>query len=363
MPLSRNNPITCNEAASVWMHRGIDLLHENGPTSLEEAVRCFDEAIALRRTLPLAEDPRYRYGLAAGWMNRGDALARLGEKEQLAESVKSYDEALRLLRDLPLEEDPLYPRRLGIAWINRGFACQKEGTAPAQGEAIRCFREALAVLEDSTVAAIVDLGLLRAGALTNLAGVLLDAPDQSAAEARCAARQALSLIREDERSDLIAAEAGFKARHVLCRAIAAESRDGKSIGPEQITEAIDAVDEGLALARHWEQRGESGFRELAEDLFRFGCRVYQRGQPRFLAEFILESLDPEKTAGVPPLNREIHEAAVAALWSALTEIQRDGFQSLSTPRFGQLLENLRTLRVTEERLEQLRRACTLTPDP
>ena len=78
--------------------------------------------------------------------------------------------------------------------------------------------------------------------------------------------------------------------------------------PELIEEATDAVDEGLALARHWEQRGESGFRALAEDLFRFGCRVYQAGQPQFLAEFILESLDPEKADGVLPLGREMHEA-------------------------------------------------------
>jgi tetratricopeptide (TPR) repeat protein len=288
-------------------------------------------------------------------MNRGDALVRLGTKEQLAESVKSYDEALMLLRSLPLEEDPLYPRRLAIAWINRGFARQK-GSFPADvTEAIRCFREAITVLENSPAAAISDLDLLRAGALTNLVGALLNTSDQPGTEARSLAHQALALVKETERNNATAAEAGFKARHVLCRAIAAESRDGKSIPQELIAEATNAVDEGLALARHWEQRGESGFRALAGDLFRFGCRVYQAGQPHFLAEFILESLDPEKGNGTLPFNQETHEAAVAALWNALKEIQRDGFQSLSTPRFEQLLENLRDLSVTEERLEQLRR--------
>ena len=87
---SVRHPTDCNELASIWMHRGLNLLSTNTPASLEEAVRCFDEAIALRRTFPLAENSRHRYGLAAGWMNRGDALARLGTKEQpLAESVKS----------------------------------------------------------------------------------------------------------------------------------------------------------------------------------------------------------------------------------------------------------------------------------
>lgn len=359
MALPRHPPTVGQDPAAAWMHRGIDLLNmATTPAGLEEAVRCFDQAIALRRLLPLAENSRYRYGLAAGWMNRGDALARLGAKEHLAESVKSYDEALRLLRTLPLDEDPLYPRRLAIAWINRGFAWQK-GNSPADAtEAIRCFREALAVLEDSPAALIADQGLLRAGALTNLAGALLNTSDQPAPEARRLAHLALALIEGTERTDAPAAEAGFKARHVLCRSIAAEFGDGKSIPPELRTVTTNAVDDGLALARYWEQRGERGFRALAEDLFRFGCRVYPAGQPRVLAEFILENLDPENADGVPPLNREMREAAVAALWNALKEIQRAGFPSPSTPRFGHLLENLRHLRVTEERLERLRQVAT-----
>lgn len=342
-----------NEQASVWMHRGIDLLNTNLPANLEEAVRCFDEAIALRRTLPLGENPRYRYGLAAGWMNRGDALARLGTKEQLAESIRSYDEALGLVQTLPLGEDPLYPRRLAIAWINRGFTRQKELSAEA--DALYCFQKALAVLESPPARAIADLALLQAGTQTNLAGALLNLSDSSAAEARNAAHQALALIQSAEQTDLSAAEAGFKARYVLCRAIATESRDGLTVTPELLATATDAVDEGLALARHWEQRGESGFREPARALFRFGCRLYQTGRPHILAEFILESLDPDQTSGSLPLDGETHEAAIVALWTALKEIQREGFQSLSTSRFEQLLENLRTLRVTEERLEQLRR--------
>jgi len=351
--LSQDN---ITEPASDWMHRGIHLLNANTPASLEEAVRCFDRAIALRGELPLADDPRHRYGLAAAWMNRGDALSRLGAKAQLAEAVRSYDEALACLGDLPLDEDPLYPRRLAIAWINRGCTQQKEETLEAQTEAVRCFREAVAVLTDTAAAAIADLTLLWAGALTNLAGALLGAADPPLAEIRNLAHQALALIEEAERNDVTAAETGFKARHLLCRAIAAESRDGRSVPPKLMAEATDAVDEGLALARHWEQRGESGFRALAEDLFRFGCRLYQTGAPHFLAEFILESLDPEKADGVPPLNREMHEAAVAALWNALKEIQRDGFPPPATPRFEHLLDDLRNLRVTEKRLEQLRRA-------
>jgi len=349
-----HQPTVADELAGRWMHRGIDLLQANSWSSLREAARCFDQAIALRRALPLAENPRRRYGLAAGWMNRGDALARLGGIEQLAEAVSSYDKALECLRDLPLGDDSLYPRRLAIAWINRGFAWQRGDTATARSEAIRSFRNALAVLEDSPASAIADLALLRAGALTNLAGALLDASDSSAPEARSLARQALGLIESGEQNDTPAAEVGFKARHVLCRAIAAESRDGKTAPLDRLSEASDAARAGLALARHWERRGETGFRALAEDLFRFGCRVYQAGPPQFLVEFILESLDPARSGGAAPLNGEMRDSAIAALWAALKDIQRAGFSALSTPRRGHLLESLRILRVAEERLEQLR---------
>jgi tetratricopeptide (TPR) repeat protein len=347
---------TREEEASRWMHRGIDLLKVNTPASLEEAVGSFDRAIALRSALPLDENPRHGYGLAAGWINRGDALARLGTDEQAAEAIRSYDEALRLLSALPLEEDPLYPRRLAIAWINRGVARQKENTPPVIADAIRCFREALAVLEDAASAGMADRDLLRAGTLVNLARALLDASNQPGPEARAAAHRALALVKEMEWENPAAAETGLKARHLLCRAIAIGASHGKSIPPELITEATDAVDEGLALARSWIKRGDTGFRALEEDLFRFGCRIYATGQPRFLAEFILESLDPGKADATLPFNREVHEAAVGALWNALTEIQRHGFPSPSTPQFRQWQENLRDLRVTEERLEQLRQA-------
>lgn len=358
MAFPLQNPIASNELSSNWMHRGIDLMNAGDLAGLAEAVQCFDQAIALRRTLPLAENPRYRYGLAAGWLNRGDALTRIGGKASLAEAVRSFDEALKLLADLPLRDDPLFARRLAIGWINRGLAVQEQETGANPQEAVRCFREALAVLDNPSAAAIADLILLRAGALTNLAGALRNVPEQSIAEVRGAAQQALALLKEVEQNHAIAAEASLKARHVLCREIAETSRDGKSIPVEMVAEATRAVEEGLALARHWEKRGESRFRALAEDMFRFGCRIYSTGQPDILANFILENLDPERADGVLPLNPETHKAALAALGSALHEIQRDGFQSLSMPGFERMLEKLRELRVTEERLKQLSGAAT-----
>jgi tetratricopeptide (TPR) repeat protein len=345
-----------NQRASDWMHRGIALLETNIATQLREAVRCFDEAIALRRSLPLAENPRYRYGLAAGWINRGDALARLGDKESLDDAIDSYDQGIALSRTLPMEEDCLYPRRLAIAWINRGYARQKETSVARAAKAAACFRESMVILDDPTAVKIPDRDLLRAGARTNLAKALLDKSDESGEEARSLLLTALELNLTAERNNLAAAEIGFTIRHVLCRAIAQESRDGRTI-PEHLLElATRSVDEGLELSRYWERQGEIQFRSMAEELFRFGCRIYQVGHPHSLAKYILENLDPEKAKGVPPVNAETHEAALAALWNALKEIQRGGFPSPGSRRCEEVMENLRMLRVTEERLQQLRQA-------
>jgi hypothetical protein len=356
MALFAQDPREIDQRASDWMHRGMDWMVQTAPGAQQKAISCYDRAIALRRKLPLAENPRYRYGLAAGWMNRGDALSRLGTKAQAAESTASYDEALVLLRTLPLEDDALYPRRLAIALINQALVRRRDGTPAEIEQAKSGYREALAVLANPAASRITDRSVLRAAALGNLADALLEAGGSSAPEAQALALEALGYVHNEEREDRKAAEAGGKARHVLCAAIAAQSRDGQTVPAELLALATSTVDEGLALARHWEQRGDAGFRALAQDLFRFGCRVRQGGQPDFLVKFILESLDPVQTRGALPVNAQNFSEGLAALWGAVKDIQRDGFQSLGGERMEGVLENLRGLRVAEDRLKELRRA-------
>jgi tetratricopeptide (TPR) repeat protein len=354
MGLFTQDPREIDQRASDWMHRGMDWMEQSAPGAQEKAIACYDRAIALRRKLPLAENPRYRYGLAAGWMNRADSFSRLGTKTHCAESIASYNEALALLRFLPMEQDPLYPRRLAIALINQSLVRRRDETRAEIDAAIAGYREALDVLAQPTASSIADGEVLHAAALGNLADALLETGDSSAPEAQASARKAVALVRESEREDRKAAEAGAKARYVLCRAIAAQSRDGQTLPQDLLGLASETVDEGIALARHWEQRGDAGFRALAQDLFRFGCRIHQSGEPGFLAKFILESLDP--VGGALPLSAQNFSAALGALWAALQEIQREGFQALTTERFESVLQSLRQLRVAEDRLKDLRRA-------
>lgn len=304
--------------ASVWMKRGIALLEDGSRKALEEAIECFDRAIDIRRGLPLDERPEFNFGVAAGLLNRADALTRLGGDDRLDEAVATFDEALRHLSLLTLDQDPRVRRRVAIAWQNRGLALSAY-REPRDAEARRSFQEAIAILDDERASAIADRAEVRAVVGTNLAAAWLTAEDADAnRRAIDEAHRALGLLGPGwEKTDRAAAEVALKARHVICQAIARElgnpdlSPDERS---ELVNAATDAVDEGLVIARHWEQQGIDTFRPLAFDLVRFGMRVYRLYQPHFLDEFVLENLDPDQSSGAYVGSPEMRAARLEALW-------------------------------------------------
>lgn len=349
-----------DQRANARLLRGLAFLEENTPASLREAVVCFDAAIGLRRQLPLAENCWFRYGLIAGWMNRGDALTRLGSADELRDALSSYDEALTHLRELPMNESPLFIKRLAIAWLNRGITLLKQATPGSVAQAVQSFREAISAAQNFHSANSVEGTVLLAGAWMNHANALVQLSPPEVGEARNATNEALKLCRPTEQNDPSVAEIGFKARHILCQALAhllAGHEMPSTQRDELLIEATEAVDEGLALARHWEARGAVQFRSQAADLFRFGCRVYQTHQPHFLTEFLLENLDPARSDGAFADDLQIQASAMDALWRSLGELLGDGFKVFNTPRFEQVLVQLQELRITGDRLAELRRQC------
>ena len=354
----RPQPEVRNAMASGWMKRGIALLNENTTASLIASLVWFEGAIELRCTLPLEENSWYRYVLAAGWMNRGDALTRLGSPENLAKAVCSYDHALILLRTLDLESNPLFRKRLALAWMNRGITLQEQGTAVSLDAAADSFEKAIVLLRDLPAAAGRENRPVLACALMNRGNALLRLTLLEPGRACESAEQALALVADAEEQELLAAETGLKARHVLCRAIASQLADGtRSLAPEDlVAAATDAVEDGMKLARHWEAQGERRFHDLALELFRFGARVYQTHQSHFLTEFLLENLDPCRSHDAFPIDSKLHATAGEAISRAFAEIHRDGFRSLNTPHFDRFLKTLRQLRITQTRLDELRPA-------
>lgn len=328
------------------MHQGMDLAQEDSVQALEEAVRRFDEAIALRRTLPLEENPDFRYGLSAGLINRGDALARLGEG-RVAEAIAAYDEALTLLKSLPLAENSLFPRRLAIAWINRGVAQQGQGTSAGLADAAQSFREALEVLQRPYSSMIGDRRALLAGAWVNLAGALAGRDGAESVELRSAAAKAIELARCPGHDDLAFAQMALRAYDAVCRAAVGELVEKRSLPVDAKAQALKAVDEGLALAEHW--KFSTDLVGLAGEILRFGCRLHEDGEPAALAQFLLKQLAPERFGGVAQLDPPTAEAMRAAIFRALGKLQGGGFQQVTNARLG----DIEQLRKVEERLNEL----------
>ena len=213
-PLDPSAIQAINADASRLMKHGISRMGDTDEHAVLHALECFDQALALRRQLPVHTDPLLAYGLAACLLNRGDALTRLGGDVHLLEALGAYEEGIDVLRALPLDADPRFRRRLAMAHHNRGLALGARGRASVD-LAIAAFSDAIRVLEDDRDAPIPDKPYLLAVAWMNLAQtLLLDDTTEAADRARDAARRALTLVAADETRDLGAAEVGLKARHV-----------------------------------------------------------------------------------------------------------------------------------------------------
>src|SRR5262249_24124781 len=158
------------------------------------------------------------------------------------------------------------------------------------------FSKAIEILEHEHAAQIDDRLYLLAAVWMNLADAYLsEANMQGTKRAAEAARRSITLVAGLETGDVHIADVGMKARRVLCQPIAgnlARSTEAHTRVTDDVHDATDAADGGVALARRWERKGVVRFREMALDLFRFGARVYARYQPQFLAEFVSENMDP-----------------------------------------------------------------------
>jgi tetratricopeptide (TPR) repeat protein len=293
--------------ASLFMKEGIRLMQSGN--DMDAAILQFDRALALRRRLPI-EVPVHAYGLAACWLNRAEALTSLGPFYH-ALALDAYDEALALLRSLPLGTDARFSRRLAIAHQNRALVLAAQNPPETTG-AIAALVDAIAVLDHAGTMDASERDYLLAVVWMNLANIKASEDTiMSDLAARDAARRALALVKAQEHQDAAAAEAGLKARHVLCHIAARRLsvQAERETALEDVHDATDLADEGLSLVREWEQRGVDRFRNLASDLFRFGARVYAYYQPRFLREFLSEQLDARQSAPSYVQSREMQDAA------------------------------------------------------
>jgi tetratricopeptide (TPR) repeat protein len=355
-PLPENaSPFDQQLAANICTNHGIALLHAENNEAVREAITLFEKSIALRKDLP-RDMNNVLWGLAAGWMNRGDALTRLRKEGTLPEAVKSYDEALACLQELGGYDHPPFVVRLAVAWMNRGHSLMAMETPEGIAKAIQSFESAMHVMQRHPNQDAVECCATLGCAIMCHAAARMEQGPEHADEVAEEARGAIALVLTHEKEDLLSTEVSIKSRHLLCRTLATKLDRTPPDAPEVdewITEVTDTVDEGMALERHWEQRGLTGFRLMAVELFRFGIRVFFIRQPHFLAEFILECLDPERSAGAPVTSEEMHHLAGSALWDAALRIDQQQ-RSASTQEKASLIEIIGDLHAADRRLQELR---------
>ena len=355
--------------AAAWLTRAQSLEAEATPDALASAAHAYECAITLLRARP-STAPALRRDLALAHLNHGNALQKLATPASLPAAVAAYDAAVALLASPDLAADPAAQNTLGAAWINRGHALHRQATPDTLAAAVDSHRAAIAVLAalplhpsaTTSPEAAFNHRLNLAGAWTNLATTLLDfgsAPGRYTA-VRDATTQSLDLLALDDlpRAHPAAAELSLLARRTRCDALGhlIFAVSDPVLARDLSDEAGDIVDDGLALVRHWEQRGVPHFRPLAAHLYHFGAQLYRLHQPHFLAEFLLEHLDPAQSPGASPDDRTLHAIADDAVATALRTLRAPRLIHADDPATQRQVETLRSLQAAEQSLAALRRA-------
>jgi tetratricopeptide (TPR) repeat protein len=338
-----------SQSAAAWMQQG-QTLEAQGRAA--EAVRAYDEAIALLRRDP-ARGIEIRRQLGVAWMNRGNALQKLSwegtpesARANLGAAASAYEESIALFRSLPLDV-PLHRNHLGAACMNRGHALLAANDLPA---AIAAFEEAVDHLGHLPLAENPAYQLNLAGARVNLAHCRLG---HASLQARAEAKASLDLVDVFASERLEFAEMSLRARRALVMALGellVTAESARQPTAELASEVSDAIDDGLALARTWEARGARHLRPLAGRLFRLGTHFYRMYQPHFLAEFVLENLAPGEAGEGFADDAEFRAIAADSLQEALAELQRPQLLVAGTAAAQRMIETARSLRDAQRQL-------------
>lgn len=345
--MSSDRALTDRTQASDWLRRGQALESQGSAEAVASALTCYEQAALLLRPLPAGEVARE---LGVAHMNRGNALQKLG---RVGDSVSAYDEAIACLQ-APANSDLSARNSLGAAWMNRGYVLLRETSPEARVESIRSQDEAIAILQTLPTDGHPSHRFNLAGAWLNRAQALLASQQPDIAAARAGAATALGLVQPLERTAPLAANLALMARHALCTAAAGHLQEGAT--QESLAAASDPVDAAMELVRHWEQQRPGAFRPLAIALYRFGAQFYLSHQPQFLAEFLLETLDPERSAGAIADEPELHAIAGQALARARADHYNRRLSAPIGEQAGRLQEIAESLAAGETRLAALRPA-------
>jgi hypothetical protein len=250
--------------------------------------------------------------------------------------------------------------------LNRAHALHRQATPPAISSAIESHRQSIAVLENlaSATAIPAEDALNRrvnlAAGCMHLANAHLDdsAARDHHLQARTVALRALRLLEPENlpTAHPAIAEITLLSHRAHCDAVGQlfYATDDEELLRGLTEEASDSVDDALALARHWEQQSVQNLRPIAARIYHFGAQFYRLKQPHFLAEFLLEHLDPAQTPGAVPDDPMLYAIAEEAVAYAQQALQTTRVFDATQPAAVRQLETSRDLKAVTARLAELR---------
>jgi len=341
------NPDYLADLGAAWVNLGCALQAGDGRESLHEALGASDRAIEFLGRLPIGAHPRFRHNLAAAWMGRADVLARIDAASGRAEALCSYGRAIEIARDLPLDEKASFRILFASCWINRGNLLQAMGGAEALSAAVGSYDAALAALGNLPQSGHRLAGHRSATAWTNRGEAHLRlAQCDSAGKAAHSARMALAQIEGGGPEMPASAERGLGALRVLARAL-----ESLPSGANRVAELTDIAEQGVELALGFRDRATDLFDPLVAWFFSFGCRVYGRWQPQFLAEFIDDVLRRLDSRPGPAFGMELRAIARRALAGTLEGLCGNRLIVGGSPQTERLLRTVGELRAAAARLD------------
>lgn len=351
--LRRSQPIsTTDDLARTWTSRGLALRHQNTPASLAEAITNYDEAIRLISPLPIEQDDELRNDLASAWMGRGIILQILGTPNSIAGAVGNHREAIRLRETLPVKQRHEYRNALAASWMHLGNALLLQNTAASVAEAINCYDEAICLRSSLPIDESYDYrnDLARTSINKGIALEIQRTP-ASLVGALNSFDKSLAVLYKLPSNYLPRVETELAARAGGCRMRLTLVASHQFDSEEVLEAACDLADEGLAFARSHFLRGIHFHLGSTAALFRQGALAYARHQPHFLAEFLLENLDPESPGSVPE-SPEMHAAALEILPQAFTRLRDNAMEDFS--RIAAVESQIAELESAAARLGEIR---------
>ncbi|MCB1086048.1 MAG: hypothetical protein KDM63_03310, partial [Verrucomicrobiae bacterium] len=334
--------------ANLRVCRGLAALSGDSEADWRRAIEDFDAAILARSKS--VDSPAARWGRAAAWINRGEAFGKLGGREDMEEVLRSNDEAIRCLEDFDLCENPAFRTRLALARMNQGLAlarlCEAHGDQRREF-CLEAFTKAAGVLRPGLHEGNAETPRVLAVVLANSSRTRFAFAKADSPEGEVEAREALSLIAESDPGDWELTRLDLSLRLTLCGMLERGVR---------AMEISDLAEEGLDRLRRARVGGEppSGIPELAGQLLLQGAEAYLESQARFLCEYLLDYLDPERHATTLADWAPCQEAATRVLWKAVGRFQRDGFGSGGPDDFHRELDLQDAVQQCRQRLAQVR---------